>query len=781
MSRRISPPRGYRMPERASTGGGFPPNSYDPYGSRARDRYTSPRTSGDRVGGGGTTTLASVEKYDAYGRKISTSGAQPYSNPRSSNPSVSGAPSRRLSVNAPPSRGYDPYHRPSVSHAQPSSARAPEPYTRAPYNPIPASNAARSSHRQSSSIDDVLRSSASARRDVGSDQQRPRRDSNDRHPRDSRGYHTVGPKPPARSDDRAYEYGSSRDRYANSGAPRRHERSASIDTEPRERPKSMMIDYPGYDKPPREAGPPPTTRGLDRINGGVGRSSSVRDQQVRSPVRTADRGRRGSSSEREHDDYYVAPRRQRPQSEYEPRPAVASPPRQRLEDHRSSRPALRLEDPDVDKRGFGLRSPSPDATEKGFDRSRMIPAGTIEARGRGPSPSAPGYGRPAPPRDSQEDHDRRAADRKRDRVEDRSSAYEENRGPPPGRSVRPEPNGRERRSEAGSGSFPYHHANTDISKTLDAGHGTLAATAVGGGAAALAAAEHARRHENGEDSDDGRKREPTYDVQTQNHAPPSQREEPTSTRGNANRGAPRRSSDEISERSVPGDEEDDYELRLRQEMQRKAQARAGAGAHAGPQPPSRQHAPARNDYSPPRAPRERNYGDDELVDYGGHHRDASPPNENGDQALSRYQPPEVENYTQDKLSAEPEDPSERPTSPTTTTSSSAKRVAIVEPPAEVLKPKGILKKPKDNWPEYPPEPMPIAAPPKGKIVKGAPEDARTSRLKIDDVSTRILDHYGERYVLIEGPNGEEMAEVLRVLSKKRAVSYRDKSTILRGK
>lgn len=545
-----------------------------------------------------------------------------------------------------------------------------------------------------------------------------------------------------------------------------------------------MIDYPGHDKPPREAGPPPATRGLDRLNGGIGRSSSVRDQPVRSPVRTSERGRRGSSSEREHDDYYVPPRRPRPQSEYEQRPAMISPSRQQFDDRRDSKPKLRLEDPDIDKRGFGLRSPSPDATEQGFDRSRMIPAGTIEYRGRGPSPSAPDYGRPIPPRESQEEHDRRAADRKKDRFDDRSSAYDEPRGPSLGRSARLEPNGRDRRSEAGSGTFPYHHPNTDISKTLDPRHGAAGATAAGGGVAALGAGEHARRQEQYEDSDEGRKKdrkEPRYEDDPRSAAQPM-RDEPTSTRGHANRGAPRRSSDEISERSVPpNDEEDDYELRLKQEMQRKAQARAGAGAPAGPPPTSHQQAPPRDAISPPRVFRQYAPENDVPGSSRGHARNPSPPQHDDDLAVSRYQPPEVENYTEDKLSAEPADPSERPTSPTTTTTSSTKRVAIVEPPAEELKPKGILKKPKESWPVYPEEPKPAAAPAKGKVIEGAPAGSRTTNMRIKDVSTRVLDHYGERYNLFTRADGEDMVEVLRVLEMKDAERYKKKSEILRGK
>ncbi|KAI9717556.1 MAG: hypothetical protein M1812_004697 [Candelaria pacifica] len=101
-----------------------------------------------------------------------------------------------------------------------------------------------------------------------------------------RGYNLKGPlvrRADPESDDYGYSYTNPKEQMYRDTAPRPRPRRDSYSTQTRERPLSMtgMEDYlPRV--PNRDAGPPPTTRQLDRL-GGVGRSSSLR-QSPRPPV-----------------------------------------------------------------------------------------------------------------------------------------------------------------------------------------------------------------------------------------------------------------------------------------------------------------------------------------------------------------------------------------------------------------------------------------------------------------------------------------------------------------
>lgn len=290
----------------------------------------------------------------------------------------------------------------------------------------PATSGSRREHKKIYSIEDNKSRQLQA-------QTRPRQDSYDPGPRGgaihraARQYHANGPTSPRASqvsDYGAYEYTDPRGMY-NDTQPIRRERPrrGSLDAVSRPRPTSLIDPYGPESRIGRDIGPPPTTRGLDRIKDVPTRHNSLLDTPRRSPPRVRDRG---YDSYNEDDNYHIPPRQQALPAEpyYPERNQFTSPVRENFDDRHEFRRAPRsnrYEDADVASRGFGIRAPSADSRDESIDRKQNY--------GADPAPRA------ATRRDDGRDLAREEHRRDRDHVEDdrlkaRSREQHNDRDPP---------------------------------------------------------------------------------------------------------------------------------------------------------------------------------------------------------------------------------------------------------------------------------------------------------------------------------------------------------------
>ena len=258
--------------------------------------------------------------------------------------------------------------------------------------------------------------------------------------RGRRSYHLNGPARPSEKsieDDDAFSYTDPAGMYRDT-EPRWREREVrprrgSVDRggASRERPQNMLDPAIDPRRSSKEIGPPPSTRGWDKLNDGLGRSRSVRDGRdvPQSPTRakvphSANRARvptsptRGAYPEAGSygDQYYVAPRTtsvddSRQPVAYQDR-APAPERRYEYEDRREPRrherrnSMTRAPDHMVSHRGFGIRSDSQDRYARSAGRSDSQDR---YARGAGRSDSQDRYGRVAGRSDSQDRYGKGAA------------------------------------------------------------------------------------------------------------------------------------------------------------------------------------------------------------------------------------------------------------------------------------------------------------------------------------------------------------------------------------
>ena len=211
--------------------------------------------------------------------------------------------------------------------------------------------------------------------------------------RERKGYHLNGPargREKSIEDDDAYSYTDAAGMFRETAPVWRESRPrrGSMDRGggSRERPTSIMDDPRRSNK---EIGPPPSTRGWDKLNEGLGRATSMRDRPrnvPQSPTRarvpgspnrarvpqSPTRGRyaepRGSG-----DPYYVPPRttsedrhnlpERHDQYEYDERREP------RRYERRNSVTRGERPDPSVERRGFGIRAESQDRFPRGSDES----------------------------------------------------------------------------------------------------------------------------------------------------------------------------------------------------------------------------------------------------------------------------------------------------------------------------------------------------------------------------------------------------------------------------
>lgn len=218
--------------------------------------------------------------------------------------------------------------------------------------------------------------------------------------RERGGYHLNGPSRPREKsieDEDAYSYTDAAGMFRDTAPVWREARPrrASIDRAggSRERPVNLMDDAR---KSNRDIGPPPSTRGWDKLNEGIGRATSMRERPrngPQSPTRarvpqSPNRARvpqsptRGRYPEKEYgDSYYVPPRTNSAdrhnmpinprydQYDYDER---REPRRYERRNSMTRQDQAHRQDQSVERRGFGIRAESQDryarGSEDSFDR-----------------------------------------------------------------------------------------------------------------------------------------------------------------------------------------------------------------------------------------------------------------------------------------------------------------------------------------------------------------------------------------------------------------------------
>ena len=211
--------------------------------------------------------------------------------------------------------------------------------------------------------------------------------------RERRGYHLNGPvKPREKSieDDDAYSYTDAAGMFRETAPAWREARPrrGSMDRSggSRERPISTMDDPRKSNK---EIGPPPSTRGWDKLNEGLGRATSMRDRPRHVPqsptaarvpqspnrARVPQSPTRGRYAEPRAfgDAYYVPPRTNSEDRHNMPLPGDRYE-QYEYDDRREPRRyerrnSVTRQDPSVERRGFGIREPSQDRFARGSDES----------------------------------------------------------------------------------------------------------------------------------------------------------------------------------------------------------------------------------------------------------------------------------------------------------------------------------------------------------------------------------------------------------------------------
>ncbi|KAL6156761.1 hypothetical protein ACJBU6_04351 [Exserohilum turcicum] len=368
-TRASSPRRSYNNPARASTGGFGDPY----YDSSHYGRSSSPRASIDRLGAATSyhspywnqpsSTLSSRSsnlKYDSYTarpRRNTNDLSRP-------NVSTSALPQTSLPLRTP----YSPH---ASSYAdRPRSPLAPPPSSSSydkrsdPYvTPVPPRG-----HKKVYSVDDTSHLTKLVA-EVDPSRHRDHADRGYNVSSTNRAYHE--PKPASRLSDLnsdGYSYTDPASMYRDTEPAWRRPRAGSIERS--SRPASMVAERPPRSST-RELGPPPSTRGFDKINSAPrphARSSSSDRSQVPKYDAYPDPHIARSSSTRSrapaiHQEP-LPPRRDTYRDEYDRR------------DVENKRHNTTFEDRDVTSRGFGI-APGPPALahdHHALDRQPLYPA-----------------------------------------------------------------------------------------------------------------------------------------------------------------------------------------------------------------------------------------------------------------------------------------------------------------------------------------------------------------------------------------------------------------------
>jgi hypothetical protein len=484
---RSSSPRRAYNPARASTGT-FADPSYD-YSSY---RPSSPRSSADRLSS--TSQHHSSSSHASYapsGSSSSRANALKYD-------STYGQQTR------PRRNTEDRMHRPNVASLTSLPLRTPYTQDHRPSSPLTSSPRAHahgdtyithgsrqdsgstSSHKKIYSVD----SSHTAKLVAETQVESPRhRDSgyggvtsgrSSYHPGGS-GSANSSSKPTTRHadlGDNGYSYTDAAGMYRDTEPAWRRPRAGSV--ERGSRPSSMLVERPPRTST-REPGPPPSTRGFDKINGGYprpARSNSIERRERHQDPYASDSAPHRSSSNRHapaavHQELHREPRRAETYDEYG-RSREPEPKRHNTYD--------RYEDRDVASRGFGIApaSSGPAQDQYALDRQPVHP---------------PYESHRAPP------------------VEHTPSAYHSDRGAEPRRSERPvssydsydPPRSDRSRSE-------YKQDSGRDGRAIPVAAGALAGmSAVAGIAAAHGKAKEKEREERGSSEERERQKRREYD------------------------------------------------------------------------------------------------------------------------------------------------------------------------------------------------------------------------------------------------------------------------------
>ena len=811
--------------ERSSTG---TVNSYEPsYYSRTapRDVYNPPR--GASTDSGvipiSTTTYVS-NRPPTITRNGSNTGYDPYT----------GRPRRSTLTEADALRGGS-VQRSGSSRTQPTviqtsgyeQPKSPRTAGERDYLMTPSTSGPSRGHKKVYSVDD------GKSRLVDDNHNRTRRESLDRSQYRtyaaggrSTAYHLSGPvrSQPSVDDQAGYSYTDPASMYRDT-EPRWRPRRGSIESSRRDRPTSMLESYPAKPAVDRQLGPPPSTRGFDKITDGLQRPPSVQNA-VRAPA-TYDLQPYDPLT---NSNGYSVPARpasaRPPTTVHQDNPQRYAPYADDYEREREPRrPNRKFEDSSVESRGFGIRSGSIDryaSRDASLDRRatyqadplisepdlrRYIPE-PVEPPRREPDRLEREYPKEFPKererprererererdwerepvrdrdRDREKERDRereRERDRERDREREREREREKEREREREREVEKERRRERERdddSERRHRDRERHRERERDDKERDEGKSRLpgmGAAAAAVGAAALGGEmlrERKREKERDHEEDDER---------TRRHRKPDSKEELDKDRRYPDE-EPRelrepREAREARERyerkpspresaSEISDPDADYRRRVAQVQQDLHRSQKDKPDESSQSDEDHERKERRRER---RERREQEAREREERDRGaerGRARDADihapPPHD--DRRQSVFDAP---------LVSEPD--------PVNDGSSKESRVRIVEPPKddkdEAPAPRSILRKPTEKFPE---DPNPIregVAPLKDATKKGIPPGARWTKIDRRLVNPEALEDAKERF--------EERLDcviVLRVLTREEIQKFADRTKEIRGR
>lgn len=367
---RPSSPRRAYNPARSSTG-----TFADPYSSYdyAAYRPTSPRSSADRLSSAShhhsnssyaSYTPSSSISSRASGLKYDSYSTRPRRNTedRMSRPNVASLTS--LPLRTP----YTQDHRPSSPLTQPRSSHGDTYITHAS-----SRQDSGSSHKKIYSVDSSHTAKLVAETDTI---ESPRhRDSGYGAITSGRSsYHPTSSKPSrhAHADlgDNGYSYTDPASMYRDTEPAWRRPRAGSM--ERGSRPSSMIVDRP-LRSSARELGPPPSTRGFDKINGGIprssGRSNSIERRDRYQDPYSSDSGPHRSSSTRHAPAVHQEPPRERETRRAETYDDYGR--GREVEIKRHSTHDRGFEDHQVASRGFGIATGPPPSVHDQYALDRQ--------------------------------------------------------------------------------------------------------------------------------------------------------------------------------------------------------------------------------------------------------------------------------------------------------------------------------------------------------------------------------------------------------------------------
>ncbi|OWY49575.1 quinate transport protein [Alternaria alternata] len=785
---RPSSPRGsrYSNPARSSTGTFSDPyysSSYSSYG-----RPSSPRSSVDRLGTSHTshtshhtpyytpttshTSHSTTAKYDSYTgrpRRNTNDLSRP-------NVSTSALPQTSLPLRTPYST-HTHTDRPR-SPLTPSYAKGPDTYI--------TPGASSRGHKKVYSVDDTSHlTKLVAEVQPSSHHHRDHADRGYSLTSGGRSYHDSS-KPPSRltdlSNSDGYSYTDPASMYRDTEPAWRRPRAGSLERS--SRPTSMISDRPARAST-RELGPPPSTRGFDKINSiprPHGRSSSIeraRDIPKYDPYPDTSLGRSSSTrNSRTPAAIHQEPRRDTYRDDYDRQSRGVE----------NKRHSTAFEDREVTTRGFGI-APGPPALAHDhhtLDRQPLYP------------PAEPPRPRPQEPSSHYYQPERAEA-----RMPDPRASRDRDIAPPQDYDKRPRERERERESRSEEkGSFVQ-----------------TAAGAVAGVAATLAGAGYMKNRDKdrGSDRDSSgereRERRKEYDERDRRDRPDERRERKSEGRRNSLQPqqpppaavpvpvpapAPAPAPAQIAAPDYPPIEperklrerryEDDDREKVPLVPSRKPPSSEGSGderpRHYVDRDAERRREPAPQEATldPDEEYRRRVQQEAERASRSTRDRDSDSDREKS--RRSKKDERDRSRGPEDRSRASP--PRDRPMSvydggmvqepETLDRESTSKSVQIVEPPKEPVAPvKGILRKPTEKFPEDP-EPIREGVAPHKDALKGKdiPVGARWTRIDRRLVNPEALEQAKERF--------EERMDcviVLRVLTKEEIQKLADRTKKIR--